>query len=62
MSNDKDGARWRLWCRILVNHGEPECRELTARLSKVPKDIGALQAIDAMNAAMDEVLELYPEE
>lgn len=61
MNNDKDGARWRLWCRAWANPGSEVSRAVEERLEAVPRCNNSAEVVAAMTAALDEVLELYPE-
>lgn len=62
MNNDQDGKRWRLWCRAWANPGSDVCKAIEQRLADVPKCSGPKDVVAAMTTALDEVLELYPEE
>lgn len=61
MNNDKDGARWRLWCRAIANPGSEICNAVEDRLTAAPRCTGHEQAVAVLTAVIDEVLELYPE-
>ena len=61
MDNDKDGDRWRLWCRAIANPGSPVSLEIERRLDTAPRCDGPAGVVVALTVALDEVLELYPE-
>jgi len=62
MDNDKDGARWRLWCRALTNPDSEISTAIERRIVAARCMEGHPDVVRVMTAALDEVLELYPEE
>lgn len=61
MDNDKDGARWRLWCRALANPNSEMSAAIEKRIVAARCFEGHPDVVNVMTAALDEVLELYPE-